>query len=85
VLALTGQVQTLPSSAAPGAPGAPGAPAGRVSGAAVVPAEDDLARAAAMINAARRPMIVIGHGAVAARIRLVVTSKAKASVCADVG
>jgi pyruvate oxidase len=54
-------VQTLPSSAAAGAP------AGRIGGAAVVPAEDDLARAAALINAARRPMIVIGHGAVAAR------------------
>jgi pyruvate oxidase len=54
-------VQTLPSSAAAGVP------AGRVGGAIVVPAEDDLARAAAMINAALRPMIVIGHGAVAAR------------------
>jgi thiamine pyrophosphate-dependent acetolactate synthase large subunit-like protein len=33
----------------------------------VVPAEDDLVRAAALINQARRPMIVIGHGAVEAR------------------
>jgi pyruvate oxidase len=54
-------VQTVPSSAAAGGP------AGRVGGAVVVPSEADLAQAAAMINAARRPMIVIGHGAVAAR------------------
>jgi pyruvate oxidase len=46
---------------------APRAPAGRVGGSTVVPDEYDLAQAAAMINAARRPMIVIGHGAVAAR------------------
>lgn len=58
-------VQTLPSSAAAGTP------TGRVGGADVVPAEDDLARAAAMINAARRPMIVIGHGAVAARAAVI--------------
>jgi pyruvate oxidase len=54
-------VQNIPSAAAAGGP------AGRVGGSVVVPAETDLAQAAAMINAARRPMIVIGHGAVAAR------------------
>jgi thiamine pyrophosphate-dependent acetolactate synthase large subunit-like protein/nitrite reductase/ring-hydroxylating ferredoxin subunit len=54
-------VQTLPSA------GRAGAPAGRVGGSVVVPAEADLAQAVAMINAAKRPMIVIGHGAVAAR------------------
>ena len=54
-------VQTLPSKALAGAP------VGRVGGSVVVPAEADLAQAAAMINAARRPLIVIGHGAVAAR------------------
>jgi thiamine pyrophosphate-dependent acetolactate synthase large subunit-like protein/nitrite reductase/ring-hydroxylating ferredoxin subunit len=54
-------VQTLPGT------GPAGAPAGRVGGSTVVPDEYDLAQAAAMINAARRPMIVIGHGAVAAR------------------
>ncbi len=54
-------VQTLPSSAKPGAP------TGRLGGSVVVPAEDDLAKAVALINAARRPMIVMGHGAVAAR------------------
>ena len=54
-------VQTLPSNALAGAP------VGRVGGSVVVPAEADLVHAAAMINAARRPLIVIGHGAVAAR------------------
>lgn len=54
-------VQTLPSAARAGAP------AGRLGGSVVVPAEADLAQAVAMINAAKRPMIVIGHGAVAAR------------------
>lgn len=54
-------VQTLPSTAPAGTP------AGRLGGTVVVPAEADLARAAALINAARRPMIVMGHGAVAAR------------------
>ena len=58
-------VQTLPSGAKPGAP------AGRLGGAVVVPAEDDLAQAVALINAARRPMIVIGHGAVAARASVI--------------
>lgn len=54
-------VQTLPSAARPGSPG------GRLGGSVVVPAEADLQQAADLINAARRPMIVIGHGAVAAR------------------
>ena len=54
-------VQTLPSSERAGSP------LGRVGGAVVVPAEQDLVQAANMINAARRPLIVIGHGAVAAR------------------
>ena len=54
-------VQTL-RSAAPA-----GAATGRLGGSVVVPAEADLAQAVAMINAAKRPMIVIGHGAVAAR------------------
>ncbi len=54
-------VQTLPSREKPGGP------TGRVGRAQVVPAEADLAQAATMINAARRPLIVIGHGAVEAR------------------
>jgi pyruvate oxidase len=58
-------VQTMPSSAPAGAP------AGRRGGSVVVPAEFDLAKAAAIINAARRPMIVMGHGAVAARAAVI--------------
>jgi len=54
-------VQTVPSDARAGKPD------GRMSGAVVVPSADDLDRAAEMINAAKRPIIVIGHGALAAR------------------
>jgi thiamine pyrophosphate-dependent acetolactate synthase large subunit-like protein/nitrite reductase/ring-hydroxylating ferredoxin subunit len=54
-------VQTLPSQAKAGGP------EGRLGGSVVVPTHDDLAGAAAMINAAKRPLIVIGHGAVASR------------------
>jgi thiamine pyrophosphate-dependent acetolactate synthase large subunit-like protein/nitrite reductase/ring-hydroxylating ferredoxin subunit len=54
-------VQTLPSAARAGEP------TGRLGGSVVVPAEADLAQAVAMISAARRPMIVMGHGAVTAR------------------
>ena len=54
-------VQTLPSTAKAGGP------RGRIGGSVVVPAEADLAQAASLINGARRPLIVIGHGAVAAR------------------
>jgi len=54
-------VQTVPSEAKAGAP------TGRISGMAVVPSEADLAGAADMINAAQRPMIVMGHGATEVR------------------
>ena len=54
-------VQTLPSDA----PAA--GPKGRKGGSVVVPAKDDLDAAAEMINAAKRPIIVMGHGAVEAR------------------
>ena len=63
-------VQTLPSTAKAGTP------AGRLGGAVVVPAEDDLARAAAMINAARRPLIVMGHGAAEARQAVIALAEA---------
>ncbi len=62
-------VQTLPSGAKAGTP------AGRLGGAVVVPCESDLAQAAAMINAAKRPMIVIGHGAAAAREAVIALAK----------
>jgi thiamine pyrophosphate-dependent acetolactate synthase large subunit-like protein/nitrite reductase/ring-hydroxylating ferredoxin subunit len=50
-------VQTVPSAAAAASP------TGRVGLASVVPAEADLAQALALLNAARRPLVVIGHGA----------------------
>lgn len=54
-------VQTLPS------PAAAGSPTGRLGGSEVAAAESDIARAVAMIDAARRPLIVMGHGAASAR------------------
>ncbi|MEQ8824450.1 MAG: thiamine pyrophosphate-binding protein [Filomicrobium sp.] len=50
-------VQTIPSDAAAGKPH------GRISGATVIPSEDDLSKATEMINAAQRPLVVLGHGA----------------------
>ncbi len=54
-------VQTVPSDAPAGGP------IGRIGTSVIMAAADDLARAVTLINAARRPLIVIGHGAVAAR------------------
>ncbi len=54
-------VQTLPSDAPAGGP------TGRMGGSSVVPSKEDLDAAADLINAAKRPIIVIGHGAVEAR------------------
>jgi pyruvate oxidase len=54
-------VQTVPSNAKAGGP------TGRVSGHEVVPSADEVEEAARLINAARRPIVVIGHGAVDAR------------------
>ena len=54
-------VQTLASDA----PAAK--PQGRTGGSVVVPSQEDVARAAELINGAKRPVIVMGHGAVAAR------------------
>ncbi|MEP3429816.1 MAG: thiamine pyrophosphate-binding protein [Roseibium sp.] len=50
-------VQTLPSNKDAGKPD------GRVSGAIVTPSADDLAKAAEMINGAKRPVMVLGYGA----------------------
>ncbi|CAN5885607.1 thiamine pyrophosphate-binding protein [soil metagenome] len=54
-------VQAVPSTAPASGP------AGRLGGSVVVPGAEDLTQAVTMINAARRPLIVIGHGAVEAR------------------
>jgi pyruvate oxidase len=54
-------VQTMPSLAE-----ATG-PSGRLGTPSVVPSTDDIEKAVRLINAARRPIIVMGHGAVEAR------------------
>lgn len=54
-------VQTLPSDAPAGTPD------GRMGRAIVHPGADDLAAARDLLTCARRPIIVIGHGATAAR------------------
>jgi len=51
-------VQTMPSEARAATP------AGRLGGAVVRPSEDDLREAARLIDSARRPIIVMGYGAV---------------------
>lgn len=58
-------IQTLPSDAEAAEPD------GRLSGAVVQPAQDDIDRAVAMINGAERPIIIIGHGAVEARAAII--------------
>ena len=58
-------VQTLPSDKKAGGP------AGRVTHAAVVPAQSDIDAAVALLNGAKRPMIVVGHGAYGARDKII--------------
>ena len=54
-------VQTLPSDSKSAGP------QGRTGGSEIIPSEDDVASAAELINSAKRPTIIIGHGAAAAR------------------
>ncbi len=54
-------VQTLNSDAKAGGP------TGRVGGASVVPADGDISAAAQLVNAAKRPVVVMGYGALDAR------------------
>jgi len=58
-------VQTMPNDAAASEPD------GRMSAAAVVPNADDLAAATALINSAKRPIIVMGHGATWSRMAVI--------------
>ncbi len=44
-----------------------GKPEGRMGGTKVTPSDDDIAAATDMLNGAKRPMIVVGHGAYGAR------------------
>ncbi len=58
-------VQTLPSDAAAAAP------TGRISTPVVKPSDTDVAEAIKLINAAKRPLIVIGHGAWEAKDQII--------------
>ena len=58
-------VQTLPSDAQAGTPD------GRMGVPVVLPNADDVSAARDMVNGARRPIIVIGHGAWAARDQII--------------
>ncbi len=63
-------IQTLPSDAPAGKPD------GRMGGTGVTPSPDDLDRALQMMNAAKRPIIVIGYGAVDARAEVIALAEA---------
>ena len=58
-------VQTLPSTKKASTP------AGRVAGYQVVPAQSDIDASVEMINAAKRPVIIVGHGAYGARDEII--------------
>ncbi len=58
-------IQTQPSDAAPGKPD------GRLGGHVVIPSADDLDRAATLINGSKRPIVIIGHGAVESRLAVI--------------
>ncbi len=62
-------VQTLPSDAPAGSP------QGRMARPVVRPNTDDLAEARAMIAAARRPIVVIGHGATEAAAAVIALAR----------
>lgn len=63
-------VQTLPSDAAAATP------QGRISGSVVKPADEDVAAAIQMIGMARRPLIIMGHGAWDARDSIIALAEA---------
>jgi pyruvate oxidase len=58
-------VQTMPSEQPAGLP------EGRMGGTRVTPADDDIDIAVALLNSAKRPMIVVGHGAYGAREQII--------------
>jgi thiamine pyrophosphate-dependent acetolactate synthase large subunit-like protein/nitrite reductase/ring-hydroxylating ferredoxin subunit len=58
-------VQTLPSDKPAGAP------LGRMGGTRVTPADGDIDAAVSLLNSAKRPMIVVGHGAYGARDQII--------------
>jgi pyruvate oxidase len=63
-LVLPDEVQELPSDAAPASP------EGRGTSGRTPPAREDIAAAARLLGAARRPVFVVGHGARTARAEL---------------
>ncbi len=58
-------VQTVPSEKPAGAP------TGRMGGTRVTPAQDDIDAAVTLLNSAKRPMFVVGHGAYGARDQII--------------
>ena len=58
-------MQTMPSDKPAGKPD------GRMGGTRVIPAEEDIKAAVDMLNGAKRPMIVVGHGAYGARDQII--------------
>jgi thiamine pyrophosphate-dependent acetolactate synthase large subunit-like protein/nitrite reductase/ring-hydroxylating ferredoxin subunit len=58
-------VQTVPSNKKAATP------AGRISGHQITPSQDDIAAAIEMMNAAKRPIIIVGHGAHGARDEII--------------
>jgi len=58
-------VQTIPSDKPAGAPD------GRMGGTRVSPSQDDMDAAIELLNSAKRPMIVVGHGAYDARDQII--------------
>ncbi|MEH6547438.1 MAG: thiamine pyrophosphate-binding protein [Sneathiella sp.] len=58
-------VQTVPSDAEPASP------TGRISGSTVVPDQEDLDQALNLINKAKRPIVILGHGGVQAREEII--------------
>lgn len=58
-------VQTIPSDKSAGTP------AGRMGPATVTPAKSDIDAAVALLNSAKRPMFVVGHGAFGARDQII--------------
>ncbi len=58
-------MQTLPSAKPAGGP------AGRVSGTGIIPSKEDITAAVDLLNSAKRPMFVVGHGAYGARDKII--------------
>jgi len=58
-------IQTISSDAKPGGP------SGRMGGAVIIPSDNDIGQAIELINKAKRPIIVMGYGAIQARDQII--------------